>query len=716
MSIRPNPTRRPWRWLNRIFPTRRTQAAMGETYRHFQRLLAANNRVLSLMADMEEKLSGDFLFDLQYIVAAVAILRRELEAMVAALEGMAPGRYPGLKDALPHLLAAAEAELHPRRAIPVTPLVLFFQQVDAGTAEIVGSKNASLGEARNRLRLPVPNGFAISTYAHKVFLEHHRLRERITERLDRESLKDLEDLERLSGEIREMIRRAPLPPNLENALTEAYEKLAGLEKGPPFLAIRSSPPADNLIFAEVHQFPSFLNIPAGYLAAHFKELVAGCLSPRALFYFKTKGFKEDRGGLGDHRDDHDPGRGERGAFHPQPGEGGGGGGPDSGGLGGGAISGRPARARGSVPGGPPARGRILTQVIARQESMLVCRPDAGLEEVPVHPREVEAACLNETLIRQLLGWAEVLEAHFGKPQEVSWALDYDGKLWFLQCRPLSLPYQTTVETRPRTLKQYPVLLDQGTIACRGVGAGRVVILGQDDEVAAFPQGGVLVLKHTSPRYVPIIPRAAAIVADHGSLTGHMALMARQYQIPTILNAGLATRVLQPGQEVTVDANYNNVYAGIIPELTEQPRPAGADMAETLVFQTLKGVIQKVVPLNLLDPQEANFTAEGCRTLHDLARFAHEMAMREMFRLAAGAVKGGWILDLETEPVLKIRVLDLGGGVHPGWRRRLRPAQIDSHPFPGLLAGAEGRGAGRRQARPRGGLSGARLRLALRGII
>ncbi len=43
----------------------------------------------------------------------------------------------------------------------------------------------------------------------------------------------------------------------------------------------------------------------------------------------------------------------------------------------------------------------------------------------------------------------------------------------------------------------------------------------------------------------------------------MALLAREFQVPTILNTGVATQILQPGQEVTVDANYNNVYAGVI---------------------------------------------------------------------------------------------------------------------------------------------------------
>ncbi len=681
MSTRPNPAGPSWRWLSRLLPAGRARAALAETYLNFQLLLAANNRALSLMADLEEKLSGDFLFDLQYIVAAVARLRQEIAAMAAALNRMADDRYADLGPALERVMAAVEAELHPRREIPVTPLVLFFPQVEAGLTAVVGAKNATLAEARNRLGLPVPHGFAVSTYAHKVFLEHHQLLARLTEKLQQEDPKDLEGLERLSGEFQEMIRRAPVPPSLEKSLHEACAQLAELEGRPPLLAIHPSPPGEDFSLSDFHQYPTFLNIPAAYLAGHFRDMVASGMSPRALFYFKNKGFKEEEAALGvtvmtmvrpavsGVLFTHAPEQAAAEAALIQ------------------AVwgvgrfrSGRLLNADQYLVARQPP-GKILSQVIARQEYMLICRPDAGLEEVPVHPREVEAPCLNSPMIQKLRDWAELLEAHFGKPQDVSWVVDYDGNLWFLQSRPLPLPYKARVETRPRTLKQYPVLLDQGTVACRGVGAGPVVMLGKDEDLDHFPPGGVLVLKHTSPRYGPIISRAAAIVADHGSLTGHMALMARQYRIPTILNAGNATRVLKPGQEVTVDANYNNVYAGTIPELLEQPRPAGADLALTPVFQILKGVIQQVVPLNLLDPRDPAFTPEQCRTLHDLARYAHEMAMREMFRLTESEFQRGWAwLDLETDPPLKVRVLDLGGGVRLGWRRRLRPAQIDSSPF------------------------------------
>ena len=137
----------------------------------------------------------------------------------------------------------------------------------------------------------------------------------------------------------------------------------------------------------------------------------------------------------------------------------------------------------------------------------------------------------------------------------------------------------------------------------------------------------------------------------------------------------------------MDANYNNVYAGIITELLEPRQSKTNDLADSPVFRTLKAVLQKVVPLNLINPQSESFTPEGCRTLHDIVRFAHEFAMREMFRLTENEVQGGKdIVDLESGLPFKVRILDLGGGLKKGWKRTVRPEQITSLPFKSFWQG------------------------------
>ncbi len=91
-----------------------------------------------------------------------------------------------------------------------------------------------------------------------------------------------------------------------------------------------------------------------------------------------------------------------------------------------------------------------------------------------------------------------------------------------------------------------ILLDKGSVAYRGVGAGPVVMVRREEDLKDFPAGGVLVSRHTSPNYVTVMHLAAAIVTDAGSPTGHMALLAKEFRVPTILNTGVATQVLTPG--------------------------------------------------------------------------------------------------------------------------------------------------------------------------
>ncbi len=678
--------RRAWQRLAKAGSKHKPHLELAEKYGHFQRLLSANNQVLALMTDMEEKLSGDYLFDFQYIRSTVDRMRSETAALVEALNGMSGNRYQALTRIAAHILGEVEDMLQRRREIPVAPLVIFFEDLDAEMAEKAGGKAANLGEVKNRIGLPVPPGFAISSYAYKCFLDYNQLTERITALLSRWSMADLDTLAQVSEELKGMIHAARVPPDLEEAMHQGYARLAAETGGRPLLALRSSAVGEDLTFTFAGQYATYLNVTPEEMASRYKDIAASLFTPRALFYYKNKGFREEEMAMGvavmpmilarasgvlftRHTD---PGRQEAALINAVWG------------LGKYAVTGKITPDQYVVS--HEERGRVLEETIAEKKVMLVSLPEGGVEERPVPAELVKAPCLGGSEIAELLQWAKTLENHYGRPQDVEWALDEAGRLWLLQSRPLKVSAKKTVEQKPRVFRDYHVLLDQGTVACRGVGAGPVVMVRSEQDLKNFPAGGVLVARHTSPKYVTVMDRAAAVITDAGSPTGHMALLAREFKVPAILCTENATKVLQPGQVVTVDANFNNIYEGVVQELLYIEQEKDNDLMDTPVFQTLKAVVKKVVPLNLLNPQDESFTAENCRTLHDVVRFAHEHSMREMFKLSENDLGDLEVVDLETDLPLKVHLLDLGGGLKRGFRRKVKPQQILSGPFKAFYQG------------------------------
>jgi pyruvate,water dikinase len=77
----------------------------------------------------------------------------------------------------------------------------------------------------------------------------------------------------------------------------------------------------------------------------------------------------------------------------------------------------------------------------------------------------------------------------------------------------------------------------------------------------FPEGGVLVGTAMAADFVVVMKKAAAIVTETGSVSGHMASLAREYEVPTIVDAAMATSIIENGQEITVDAVNCNIYEG-----------------------------------------------------------------------------------------------------------------------------------------------------------
>ncbi|MFH0932990.1 MAG: PEP/pyruvate-binding domain-containing protein, partial [Nitrospirota bacterium] len=327
---------------------------------------------------------------------------------------------------------------------------------------------------------------------------------------------------------------------------------------------------------------------------------------------------------------------------------------------------------------------IIKRNIPEQKCMFVCKPEGELEEVILSDEMKGNPSLSDLQIKTLAEYAIAIENHYKAPQDIEWAIDKDDKPYILQTRPLLILKEKTKPV-PTRIEGYPLLVDRGVIACKGIGFGKAYIVKTEEDLKDFPEGAVLVTKHTSTKYVTVMNKASAIITDIGGATVHMASLAREFQVPTIVDTEVATDILKKGQELTVDAINCNIYEGHVKELEEFAEKREEPFKGTQLFKTLEGVLKWVVPLNLVDPGDKRFKPQFCETLHDITRFAHQKAMQEMFKISEELPEDVETVRLVAGIPLLVYVIDLGGGIK-GVSKKLTPEYIDSVPFNAFLKG------------------------------
>jgi pyruvate,water dikinase len=663
--------------------------ALKSKYIIFQNLLTKNNYVLETMADMEEKLSGEYLFDIHYIDTKVQQIAVGLLNIIENLNALSKDKYTKLYDKFNDINKEIKTVLTHKYEIPVSDLTLSLENLTGEMVDIAGGKFAHLGEVKNRLNLSTPEGFTISAYAFKKLMEYNRFIEKTNRTMSALNIENFEEVNKVSKEIQDMIIGADVPSDLERAVKDAYSELCRKIGKETMVSVRSSAIREDSNFSFAGQYATILNVPGDLILQKYKEVVASLFTPRAIFYYKTKGFSEDEmimavgvlnmidaasGGVIYTRDPNNP-ETDYIIINAIPG------------LGKWVVDGTVTPDSYFVSRHP--NGNILSKRISPQEKMLVCRKEGSLEEVSV-PEEIRGKqCVTDDGIRILTRYALDLERHYGCPQDIEWAIGNDNQVYILQSRPLrtfTTQQSSSYDNIPVRVEGYNILLDKGVIACKGIGFGKAFVLKDEDNLKDFPEGAVLVAKHTSPKFVTVMKKASAIITDVGSATGHMASLSREYQVPTILDTEISTSLIRNGQEITVDAINCNIYEGKVNKLLEYALKKKEPFKDTPLFKTLEKVLKFIVSLNLVDPEAKNFKPEYCTTFHDITRFAHEIAMQEMFNIGGGHdAKGTKTINLIAGIPVGVHILDIDGGV----KKKVKKASYEdvlSLPFSAILRG------------------------------
>lgn len=496
--------------------------------------------------------------------------------------------------------------------------IMWFNEIRKSNLAEVGGKGANLGEmAANGF--PVPTGFVVTSGAYFVYINHNKIGDVIKEMTSDLDVENTDELAKASERIKLRVLSGEIPQQLRQEIINAYRAMIkdGRE---PYVAVRSSATAEDLPEASfAGQQETYLNIKgAESVVQAVKECWASLFGARSIYYRTTNKFdhmkvglaavvqqmvQSEKAGVMFSVDPVSQDRTEvaiEGAY----------------GLGEIVVSGSVTPDRYVVDKNSL---QIKVKDVAKQ-TWMIAKVNESNANVNVREEMQERQKITDQQIIELAKLAKRIEQHYGKPQDMEWAVA-DGRIYIVQSRPITTlkPENMVVsgaEQKPAATskpmvasavaavasavtavaKAVPMaqaeqkktetgggkvaeaaekILARGLGSAPGVGKGKVVILSGPKEIGKVQKGDILVTEMTTPDFVPAMKKASAIVTNSGGMTCHAAIVSREMGIPCIVGTKNGTTALKEGQFVTVDASRGIVYEGDIARLTDKRDEAGS---------------------------------------------------------------------------------------------------------------------------------------------
>ena len=500
--------------------------------------------------------------------------------------------------------------------------IMWFSEIRKSNLAEVGGKGANLGEMTS-VGLPVPGGFVVTSGAYFDFIAHNNIGKIIKEMTSDLNTEDNDKLNLASEAIKNRILSGEIPPQLRSDILSAYKSM--IKNGrEPYVAVRSSATAEDLPEASfAGQQSTFLNVKGAEDCVQMvKECWASLFEARSIYYRTENKFDHLRVGLAAVVQEMVQSEKAGVMFTVEPMtqdrnkvsiEG-------AYGLGEVVVSGSVTPDRYVVD---KNTFKIEVNEVAKQTWMLV-KVNEKNAHMNVREDMQSRQKLTDMQIVELARLGKKIEQHYGKPQDIEWAVA-DNRLFIVQSRPITtlrkevqadaekaladakasgqqqmsqgaqqqrqLPAQSAPQQQqvlPAVLQKQetdiatsaPVVISapkteiggvkmagadkiilRGLGAAPGIGKGTVKVLASPKEMNKVMKGDVLVTDMTTPDFVPAMKRASAIVTNSGGMTCHAAIVSREMGIPCIVGTKNGTTVLHEGQMITVDASRGIVYDG-----------------------------------------------------------------------------------------------------------------------------------------------------------
>lgn len=461
--------------------------------------------------------------------------------------------------------------------------IRWFETLGIKDVPIVGGKNASLGEMIQTLQkkaIKVPDGFATTAQAYWDFLKFNDLDEKIAD-LIADLKKKKRSLDKVGQSIRDLIVSGNFPPEIIQEMSEAYRFLSkNYHQTKTDVAVRSSATAEDLPSASfAGQQETFLNICGEKeLLRACKKCFASLFTDRAIAYREAKKFNHLKIALSIGiqkmvRSDK-ASSGVMFTLHTDTGF------PKvvvinaAWGLGENVV-------QGAVN---PDEYMVFKPLLGKKKFVPIIEKNLGLKEkkmiyskgkaksvknIVTTEKERSKFVLNEQEILQLAAWGAAIEQHYHHPMDIEWAKDgISGDLFIVQARPETVQSQRKGDV----FKTYS-LSKRGTVVSQGLAIGEAIVSGKAQvikhlsEIGKFETGSILITEMTSPDWVPIMQRAAAIITDHGGRTSHAAIVSRELGVPAIVGTNNGTKTIKDKEMITVscaEGEQGYIYRGKVP--------------------------------------------------------------------------------------------------------------------------------------------------------
>ena len=458
--------------------------------------------------------------------------------------------------------------------------VIWLKDVGMSDVDIVGGKNASLGEMISGLEsqgVRVPGGFATTAEAFESFLEHSDLKNKINKLLSDLDITDISALTKTGLLIRQWVEEAPFPDELHQSIVKSYGELTQQLGTEVTFAVRSSATAEDLPEASfAGQQETYLNVSGiEDILTAVRKVFASLYNDRAISYRVHQGFEHDMVSLSAGiqqmvRSDI----GSSGVMFTLD--------TESGfddvvfitsayGLGETVVQGsvNPDEFyvhKSTLASGKPA---ILSRNLGSKSIKMIYADDNA--KSPVTTTEVDSKdrmkfSLSDSQIEELAHFAMKIESHYGRAMDIEWALDgLDGKIYIVQARPETVKSRQSSQNIERyKLLETSKIIVEGRAIGQKIGSGKTKIINDLSEMGSVNKGDILVTDMTDPDWEPVMKLASAIITNRGGRTCHAAIIARELGVPAIVGTGNATELLENNHEVTAscaEGDTGKVYQG-----------------------------------------------------------------------------------------------------------------------------------------------------------